>query len=526
MWSAHSDMNCCPAGAPNSVAMAAVRSLVLPFSASAAAVKSGLFVAPARSAATASATCSPSSRSSSERSRQDGCCSAAAWSGGSSVAASACPMLEGVGVALPVRSSAPRRSRRPRRRRPAAEGGRRGSVSGRPGRLPGQASLRGRGEEVAELVLELDQLRPRLVPGRRVVGGQAAGVVEQRGHVVRPQRRGTRRGLRRRTAPRPRRSGRRCSARSPRSRPARSPRRCGSGPASCPPPAPSAARAAPPAAAPRRRATGRTCRSTRRRAWARCGALRSPERPPRGWGRGWPNTRRKALPLPERPPRPSPACSFSHCEARTGIDGSLRRGCAVRIRCSPAPVRTSILDRLGGPMAGTMTAARFYEPGKPLRVEEVPVPRPAADEVLVRVATVGPVRLGRPHRGRGDHARRRTSADRARPRDRGHRRRRGRGRCQGLGGRTTGCAVCGVVVRRHLSRSCVGGPQRAVRQPSGSSASTVRAGLAEYVVVPATQPVRAARGRRVVRGQVSIVHRCGRRRRSMPWSTWPRLQPG
>ena len=40
-------------------------------------------------------------------------------------------------------------------------------------------------------------------------------------------------------------------------------------------------------------------------------------------------------------------------------------------------------------MTGTMTAARFYEPGKPLRVEDVPVPRPAADEVLVRVRATG-----------------------------------------------------------------------------------------------------------------------------------------
>ena len=92
MWSAHRDMNCCPAGAPNSVPMAAVRSLVLAFRAAAAAVKSGLSVAPARSAATASATCSPSSRSSSDRSRQGGSLQVAAWSGGSRVAASACPM--------------------------------------------------------------------------------------------------------------------------------------------------------------------------------------------------------------------------------------------------------------------------------------------------------------------------------------------------------------------------------------------------------------------------------------------------
>ena len=58
----------------------------------AAAGKSGLSVAPARSVATASAMCSPSSRSSSERSRHDGWLSGAAWSGGSSVVANACPM--------------------------------------------------------------------------------------------------------------------------------------------------------------------------------------------------------------------------------------------------------------------------------------------------------------------------------------------------------------------------------------------------------------------------------------------------
>lgn len=39
--------------------------------------------------------------------------------------------------------------------------------------------------------------------------------------------------------------------------------------------------------------------------------------------------------------------------------------------------------------SSTMIAARFYEPGKPLEVEQVPVPRPAADEVLVRVHATG-----------------------------------------------------------------------------------------------------------------------------------------
>ncbi len=36
-----------------------------------------------------------------------------------------------------------------------------------------------------------------------------------------------------------------------------------------------------------------------------------------------------------------------------------------------------------------MAAARFYAPGEPLRVEQIPVPRPAADEVLVRVRATG-----------------------------------------------------------------------------------------------------------------------------------------
>jgi 2-desacetyl-2-hydroxyethyl bacteriochlorophyllide A dehydrogenase len=38
---------------------------------------------------------------------------------------------------------------------------------------------------------------------------------------------------------------------------------------------------------------------------------------------------------------------------------------------------------------GQMRAARFHAPGEPLRIEDVPVPRPADDEVLVRVAAVG-----------------------------------------------------------------------------------------------------------------------------------------
>ena len=92
MWSAHSVMNCCPAAGPKSVPIAAVSSSVFLFRFAAAAGKSGLSVAPARSVATASAMCSPSSRSSSERSRQDGWLSGADWSGGSSVAASVWPM--------------------------------------------------------------------------------------------------------------------------------------------------------------------------------------------------------------------------------------------------------------------------------------------------------------------------------------------------------------------------------------------------------------------------------------------------
>jgi 2-desacetyl-2-hydroxyethyl bacteriochlorophyllide A dehydrogenase len=43
-------------------------------------------------------------------------------------------------------------------------------------------------------------------------------------------------------------------------------------------------------------------------------------------------------------------------------------------------------DQVG---AETMTAARFYEPGQPLRIEHLPVPRPAVDEVLVRVHATG-----------------------------------------------------------------------------------------------------------------------------------------
>ena len=36
----------------------------------------------------------------------------------------------------------------------------------------------------------------------------------------------------------------------------------------------------------------------------------------------------------------------------------------------------------------TMTAARFHEPGKPLLVEEVPVPRPAPDDHFTGAARV------------------------------------------------------------------------------------------------------------------------------------------
>ena len=36
-----------------------------------------------------------------------------------------------------------------------------------------------------------------------------------------------------------------------------------------------------------------------------------------------------------------------------------------------------------------MKAARFYAPGEPLRVEEVPTPTPGAGEVLVKVAACG-----------------------------------------------------------------------------------------------------------------------------------------
>lgn len=38
---------------------------------------------------------------------------------------------------------------------------------------------------------------------------------------------------------------------------------------------------------------------------------------------------------------------------------------------------------------GTMLAARLYKPGTPLRVEEVPVPEPKPDELLVRVGACG-----------------------------------------------------------------------------------------------------------------------------------------
>jgi D-arabinose 1-dehydrogenase-like Zn-dependent alcohol dehydrogenase len=49
----------------------------------------------------------------------------------------------------------------------------------------------------------------------------------------------------------------------------------------------------------------------------------------------------------------------------------------------PSPV---IADNVA---VDTMTVARFHEPGKPLRVEQVPVPRPAADEALVRMQVTG-----------------------------------------------------------------------------------------------------------------------------------------
>ena len=92
MWSAHSCMNCWPAAGPKSAPIAAVSWSVFWSRLAAAAGKSGLSVAPARSAATASAMCSPSSRSSSDRSRHDGWSSFAASSGGSNVAANVCPM--------------------------------------------------------------------------------------------------------------------------------------------------------------------------------------------------------------------------------------------------------------------------------------------------------------------------------------------------------------------------------------------------------------------------------------------------
>ena len=46
----------------------------------------------------------------------------------------------------------------------------------------------------------------------------------------------------------------------------------------------------------------------------------------------------------------------------------------------------AVTDRAG---VESMTAARFYEPGQPLRIEHLPLPRPAADEVLVRVHATG-----------------------------------------------------------------------------------------------------------------------------------------
>ncbi len=57
----------------------------------------------------------------------------------------------------------------------------------RTGRIAREPSLRRRGEEVGQAVLERDQLRLRLVPDRWVVRGQPARVGEQRRHVVGPQ---------------------------------------------------------------------------------------------------------------------------------------------------------------------------------------------------------------------------------------------------------------------------------------------------------------------------------------------------
>jgi propanol-preferring alcohol dehydrogenase len=36
-----------------------------------------------------------------------------------------------------------------------------------------------------------------------------------------------------------------------------------------------------------------------------------------------------------------------------------------------------------------MRAARFYEPGQNLRIEEIPIPEPHGDEILVRVRAAG-----------------------------------------------------------------------------------------------------------------------------------------
>ena len=60
------------------------------------------------------------------------------------------------------------------------------SQGGRLGRFLGQAALRGGGEDLGHVILVPGQLRPRLVPRPGVVRGQAAGVGEERGNVLRP----------------------------------------------------------------------------------------------------------------------------------------------------------------------------------------------------------------------------------------------------------------------------------------------------------------------------------------------------